>query len=97
MNAFLQDVRCRLRIMAKHPGFAFLGVAEVAGTSILAALPLAWILTHLVRSQLFGVFNHVPLTLGMTTRLVAIMASLAAWLPTRRAIRIDPLVALRYE
>ena len=97
MNAFLQDVRCHLRIMAKRPGYAFLGVAEVAGTSILVALPLAWILSHLVRSQLFGVSHHDPLTLGMTTLLVAIVALLAAWLPTRRATRIDPMVALRYE
>jgi len=72
-------------------------VAQLAGTSILVALPLAWILSHLVRSQLFGVSNHDPLTLGVTTLLVAIVALLAAWLPTRRATRIDPMVALRYE
>ncbi|HXY08882.1 MAG TPA: ABC transporter permease [Terriglobales bacterium] len=72
-------------------------VAQLAGTSILVALPLAWILSQLVHSQLFGVSNHDPLTLGATTLLVAMVALLAAWLPTRRATRIDPMVALRYE
>jgi hypothetical protein len=97
MNTFLQDVRHNLHIMAKHLGFAFIAVAQVAGTSILVVLPLAWILSHPVRSQLFGVFKHDPLTLGMTTLAVAIVAPLAGWLPTRRATRIDPMVALRYE
>jgi len=72
-------------------------VAQLAGISILVALPLALILSQLVRSQLFGVSNHDPWTLGFTAVLVAIVALLAAWLPTRRATRIDPMVALRYE
>jgi putative ABC transport system permease protein len=72
-------------------------VAQLAGISILFALPLALILSQLVRSQLFGVSNHDPWTLGTTAVLVAIVALVAAWLPTRRATRIDPMVALRYE
>ena len=72
-------------------------VGQLAGISILVALPLALILSQLVRSQLFGVSNHDPLTLAATAIVVAIVALLAAWLPTRRATRIDPMVALRYE
>jgi putative ABC transport system permease protein len=72
-------------------------VAQLAGVSLLLALPLALLLSQLVRSQLFGVSLHDPLTLGATAILVAIVALLAAWLPTRRATRIDPMVALRYE
>jgi len=72
-------------------------VAQLAGISILVALPLALILSQLVRSQLFGVSNHDPLTLIATAIVVGIVALLAAWLPTRRATRIDPMVALRYE
>ncbi len=72
-------------------------VAQLAGISIALAVPLALILSQLVRSQLFGVSHRDPWTLGATAVLVAVVALLAAWLPTRRATRIDPMVALRYE
>jgi putative ABC transport system permease protein len=78
-------------------GMVLTEVAQLAGISILVALPLALILSQLVRSQLFGVSHHDPWTLAATAALVAIVALLAAWLPTRRATRIDPMVALRYE
>ncbi|HXW92454.1 MAG TPA: ABC transporter permease [Terriglobales bacterium] len=72
-------------------------VAQLAGVSMALALPLALILSHLIRSQLFGVSHRDPLTLGATAVLVAIVALAAAWLPTLRATRIDPILALRYE
>ena len=72
-------------------------VARLAGISIAIAFPLALVLSRLVRSQLFGVSNYDPLTLGVTTILVAIVALGAAWIPTQKATKVDPLVALRYE
>jgi ABC-type antimicrobial peptide transport system permease subunit len=72
-------------------------VARLAGISIAIAFPLALVLSRLVRSQLFGISNYDPLTLGVTTILVAIVALGAAWLPTQKATKVDPLVALRYE
>ena len=72
-------------------------VARLAGISIVLALPAALVLGRLIGSQLFGVSNHDPLTLAAVTLLVGLMALFAAWLPTRRATRVDPMVALRYE
>jgi putative ABC transport system permease protein len=72
-------------------------VARLAGISIAVALPLALILARLVKSQLFGISSADPLTLFATTLLTGLAALLAAWIPTRRATRVDPMVALRYE
>ncbi|MFZ0800842.1 MAG: FtsX-like permease family protein, partial [Terriglobales bacterium] len=72
-------------------------VARLAGVSIALALPAALVLGRLIGSQLFGVSNYDPLTLVAVTLLVGLMALFAAWIPTRRATRVDPMVALRYE
>jgi putative ABC transport system permease protein len=51
----------------------------------------------LIESQLFGVKGWSPLVLGLTAILLAATALVAGSLPARRAARIQPMVALRYE
>jgi putative ABC transport system permease protein len=72
-------------------------VARLAGISIAVALPLALVLGRLIKSQLFGISSADPVTLFATTLLTCLAALVAAWIPTRRATRVDPMVALRYE
>jgi putative ABC transport system permease protein len=72
-------------------------VLWLAGVSVAIALPLSLLLAHAVRSQLFGISSNDPLTLGVTTALVAGVAFVSALIPAWRAARVDPLVALRYE
>jgi ABC-type antimicrobial peptide transport system permease subunit len=62
-----------------------------------AGLAAAFGAVRLVQSQLFGVQPHDPAALAGATALLLAMALAAAYLPARRASRIDPLTALRHE
>ena len=52
---------------------------------------------RLLRARLYGVTPHDPKTIVLSIILILTVAALAAWLPARRAARIDPMEALRHE
>ncbi|MFA5263775.1 MAG: ABC transporter permease [Opitutaceae bacterium] len=53
--------------------------------------------TQLVRANLYGVGSTDPLTFGIAAVVLLLVAALAAWLPARRAARVDPVEALRTD
>jgi putative ABC transport system permease protein len=67
----------------------------ITGLVVGAAGALA--LTRVIASQLYGVQATDPMTFVMVGALLLGIALLACWIPARRAARVDPMVALRYE
>jgi predicted permease len=94
------EMGLRMALGAQPSAVRWLVVRESAWPVIAgAAIGLcgAFAAVRLLQSQLFGVKPHDPIALGGATALLLVMALAAAYLPARRASRIDPLTALRHD
>ncbi len=67
----------------------------IAGLAI--GVPVALALSHALSSALFGVVRIDTPVFALFTLLLALVAALAAYIPARRATKVDPMEALRYE
>ena len=73
------------------------GAAGIAGAGIAIGVFLSVATGHLLSSMLFGVKNLDPVTYALVIAIVVPVILLASAIPARRAMRVDPMVALRYE
>jgi len=78
-------------------GIILTDLLKLAGISIAVSVPLAFGLTRLLKSQLFGVSSGDPITYASVVLLVGVVAILAALVPAHRAATVDPVKALRSE
>jgi predicted permease len=82
--------RSRVLTMILAQGAALAGLGVAIG--VVAALGL----TRLMSGMLYGVRPSDPLTFAAVAALLAAFAIAASWLPARRAVRVDPMIALRH-
>jgi len=95
-----REIGIRMALGAQRRGVMALVLAGalrplVAGVAI--GLPVAWAASRWIESMLFGVKPTDPLAIAAATIVLLAVAHAAAWIPARRAARIDPLVSLRSE
>ena len=91
-------VRMSLGAERRHILVLILGQGlRMATAGVVIGLLLAFSLTRLMSSELFGVSNHDPLTFIAVSLVLIVVALIACWLPARRAVCVDPSVALRSQ
>ncbi len=71
---------------------SFLVIAGIA-----VGLPLAWVAARLLSHQLYELSPHDPITIAASVAAIIAITLLAGYAPARRASKVDPMVALRYE
>ena len=72
-------------------------VLVTLAAGIAAGLPAAYVLTHIVATQLYGVQPTDSLSIALATLLLASVSILVGYIPARRAAAYDPVRVLRYE
>ena len=71
--------------------------ARLLGLGLAVGLLASFAVTRLIASQLWGVSPHDPVTLCSVVAVVAASGLAACYFPARRATRVDPMIALRYQ
>ena len=95
-----QEIGIRMALGAQYGDMLSLVLAEgmkMALAGVAAGGGAALGLTRLMVNELFGVAPQDPLTFAAVALVTATVALLACFLPARRAAKVDPMVALRYE
>jgi ABC-type antimicrobial peptide transport system permease subunit len=84
-----QEIYVLLMVLKESAWLVVIGIA--------IGVPMALAATRLISTTLFGIRAADPLTILGAASLMIGVAAVAGLLPARRATRVDPMVALRYE
>jgi len=94
------EIGLRMALGASHSAVLWLVFREtltLIATGVVLGLALAVAAARLVSSMLYGLESTNPLIFASATLLLGTVAALATYLPARRATKVEPIVALRYE
>jgi len=95
-----QEIGIRMALGARAPDVLKLVVTDgmrLAIVGLVLGLAASWGLTRFISALLFGVQPTDPLTFSVVSLALLLAAFLACYVPARRATKVDPLNALRYE
>ena len=95
-----QEIGVRMALGAQRADVLRLIIGEsarLAAIGVVIGIALSFAATQLISSLLFDVKATDPLTFVIVAAVLSAIASLASYIPARRAMRVDPIVALRYE
>jgi ABC-type antimicrobial peptide transport system permease subunit len=94
------EIGIRMALGARGKNIIWMVLREVltlVGAGLLLGIPVALVAARFVSSQLFGLKPGDPTTLIAAAVTLTVVALIAGFVPARRAARVNPLVALRYE
>jgi len=94
------EIGIRIALGAQTPAVQWMILSEsllLLAIGVGLGLPLTLLATKFIKDQLFGLSALDPMTFTVALIVVSAMTLLAAWLPARRATKVDPMVALRCD
>src|SRR5207248_2463911 len=95
-----QELGIRMALGARREDVLRLVIGQgmrLAGAGALIGLGASLVISRFLRSQLFHVSPFDPMTFAVVAVVLVLAALLASYVPARRATRVDPMEALRYE
>jgi predicted permease len=94
------EIGIRIALGAQSSGVLWMILKEsllLLAIGVALGIPATLLGTRAIQSQLFGLSSTDPLTFLAATFTISLVTLIAAWLPARRATKVDPIIALRYE
>lgn len=94
------EIGVRMALGAERGRILLMIISEVSLlviAGIAVGLPLAWVAARLLSHQLYELSPHDPITIAASVAAIVAITLLAGYAPARRASKVDPMVALRYE
>jgi putative ABC transport system permease protein len=70
---------------------------QLVAAGLLIGLAISFATNRLLQAQLWNISPHDPLTFVVVIVLIGATGALACWVPARRAVRVEPMIALRHE